>query len=84
MKKLYLSPTHERPNSSARRSLLEGKGMAFPRSRFWQLIPVLAFFLFSGQSMVWAQTIQWTNTGTSTAWYTAGNWTPSTAAGAWV
>ncbi|MFZ4058194.1 MAG: autotransporter-associated beta strand repeat-containing protein, partial [Ferruginibacter sp.] len=28
--------------------------------------------------------IEWGNTGASTAWYTAANWTPSTASGAWL
>ncbi len=31
-----------------------------------------------------AATVSWANTGASTAWYTAANWSPSTASGAWL
>lgn len=34
-------------------------------------------------TVVSAAVIPWTNTGGATAWYTAGNWTPSTASVAW-
>ena len=36
-----------------------------------------------GFSHLHGQTISWGNTGGSTAWYTAANWSPSTASGAW-
>jgi fibronectin-binding autotransporter adhesin len=45
------------------------------------LVALLA--LFAGPRTN-AQTVRtWTNTGTATAWYTAGNWGPSTSSGGW-
>ncbi len=43
----------------------------------------LVFILIVLLGKVNAQTISWANTGASTAWYTAANWSPSTASGAW-
>lgn len=43
-----------------------------------------AIFLISLISAFgWGQTIVWSNTGASTAWYTNTNWTPNTSAAAW-
>jgi hypothetical protein len=43
------------------------------------LIGLLALSFIAVRS----QTISWANTGTATAWYTAGNWSSSTASGSW-
>jgi autotransporter-associated beta strand protein len=49
--------------------------------KFYAGILLLPFLLFA--VVGFGQTIQWINTGATTAWYTAGNWSPSTSSGAW-
>lgn len=46
---------------------------------------LIAFLIlvFINSPKGWSQ-ITWANTGASTAWYTAANWSPSTASGAWL
>lgn len=46
-----------------------------------KLLPLILFILCS--LAVRAQ-IKWTNTGASTSWFTASNWTPATAAAGWL
>ena len=53
-----------------------GKGKRFPFTVL--LIAVLCLVGVRGEAQ-----IVWANTGASTAWYTAANWSPSTAFGAW-
>jgi fibronectin-binding autotransporter adhesin len=50
-----------------------------PKLKFFLAVGLLVLGLTSAEG----QTISWINTGASTAWYTAANWSPSTAAGAW-
>ncbi len=54
-----------------------------PKKIIKEKITSICILFFLASATGYAQTVQWNNTATSTAWYTASNWTPATLRTGW-